>query len=104
MPQHATALVLNSECVRCVVDDFEVVDICNLLNCFCVAWMSVAVNGHNGSSLWRNCSLNLRGIQIKGICLNVNKNGLNPVPKQGMGGSYKRIGSCNYLSCNAQCL
>ena len=110
MVQHTAAVALHAKGMGCVVDHFEVVVVSNFLDGIDVTRVAVAVHGHDGRGLRGNGSLNICGVQVQGVGVNVHKNWLDAVPQQGVCGGNKRIrgsynlaGDAQGLQCGNQC-
>ncbi|MNT54844.1 hypothetical protein D3C72_1920330 [compost metagenome] len=84
MPEDASPGVLHTEGVSGIVYDLEIIVVGHFFNRGHIARMSVAMDRHNGGRLRGDRGLNLCGIKVQRIGIDIHKNRLDPVPLQGM--------------------
>ena len=80
--QHAVAVLLDTEGVGCVVNDFQTMLIRNALQCLGVTRVTVHMHGHDGNCLVRNGCLYRCRVQIAVNGVYVRKDGGKPIPNE----------------------
>ena len=73
--QHAVPVLFYAECVSRIVYDFESILVCNALQSFGIAWVTVYVHGHNGYGALGNAGFHCFRIKITPHGVYVCKNG-----------------------------
>ena len=69
---------------------------------FDVAWLAVAVHRHDGGGLRRDGRLDLAGIEVEGLRVDVDEHRLDAVPEQGMRRGHERVGRGDDFAGDAQ--
>jgi glucose-6-phosphate 1-dehydrogenase len=98
MAEQTLVLVSDTKSMGGIVNDLQAVDVSNLLNTLDVAWVTVAMDRHDGRSPRGDRPFNLIGIEIACNRVNVNKYGCYGIPDERMGGGYKGIGGGDNLT------
>src|SRR5262245_29332553 len=70
----------NAERMRRVIDDFQIVDVSDLLQSHYIAGIAVAVDRHDSSGMWSYSRLNLGRVQIQRLWIDINENRTNAIP------------------------
>src|SRR5690606_4360583 len=104
MAQHRAAFVLDSESMRRIVDDLEVVGVGNTLDRCGVAGIAVTMYRHDGRSLRGDRGLDLFRVEIQGSRVYVHEYRLDAIPQQRVGCSDERIRRGYDLAGNPQSL
>lgn len=96
------AVHFHAESVGGIVDNFESVGIGNMLNTLGITGLTIDVNRHDSRSMGRDSRLNLIGIHIARLGVDIHKDGFDTIPPKGVRGSDKRIRCSNHLARNTQ--
>ena len=85
-----------------IVDDLEAVLVGNLLDNVGIDGLAVAVDGHDSGGLRGDGGLYLIWVETAGALLDIDEDGLDAVPPEGMGGGDEAIGGGDDLAGDAQ--
>lgn len=102
MIEHATGAGLDAECVRCIVDDLDVIVVGDSLDSVDVAWITVAVHRKNRGGLGGDRRLDLCGVNVEGGRLDIDEDWFDPVPEQRMCSGDERVRCGDDLAGNAE--
>lgn len=80
--EHAAAVTLDTEGVGSVVDDLEVVAVCDALDGLDIAGVAIAVHRQDGDALRSDGCFDLGRVEIEGARLNVDEDRGDVVPEQ----------------------
>ena len=95
------AVHLYTERVGRIIDDLESVGVGYFLDALGIAGVPIHMHRHDRRGVGRDCRLDFFGIQIACFLVNINENGLDSVPPEGVGGGDKTIGCRDDLARDA---
>ena len=87
-----------------IIDDLQTILVGYLLYADNIAWLTIAVNRHDGSSPRRDGRLYTVRIHATVRGVDIDKDGLDAIPPYTMGRCDKTIGGRYHLSTYTQCL
>lgn len=102
--EDAAAVALDAESMGRVVDDLEVVVVGDGLDRFDIARVAVAMHGEYGGGLGGDGRLDLGGVEVEGPRFDIDEDGLDTVPKQGVCRGDEGVWRGDDLAGYPQCL
>lgn len=100
--EDALAADLHAKCMSGIVDDLQAIAVCNLLNAHGIAGLAVDMHRHDGRCFGGDGRLYLLGVEIASGRVDVNKDGLDAVPPQRVGGGHKAVRRGDDLARDAE--
>src|SRR5690554_7466589 len=93
-----------AKCVGGIVNELEVVGVCDLLKGFELTWVAINVYRHDCGGVGGYGGFYFLGVEIVGVWLYIGKYGFDVVPPKGVCGGNKAEGGGDYFAGYAQCL
>ena len=100
--EDAFAIDFDAEGVGGVVDDAKAVAVGDLLDGVDVAGVAVDMHGHDGGGFWGDGGFNLGGVETAGGGVDVDEDGADAVPPEGVGGGHETIGGGDHFAGDAE--
>ena len=88
--------------MSCIVNNFQTILVCDVLDCLGIAWFAINMNRHNSGGTWCDGRLNLVRIHIACCRVYIYKDRLASVPPDTMGCCHEAIRGCDNFACNAE--
>lgn len=104
LAEYASTVDLYAKGVGGVVDDLKAIFIGDGLNAGGVAGLAIDVDGHDGGGAWGDSGFDEVGVEVAGGGVDVDEDGLDAVPPEGVGGSHEAIWCGDDLAGDAKSL
>src|SRR5690606_33508853 len=83
------SFIAYAKTMRCIVDDFKTMPVCDILDGFYVTWITINVGGQDGCGAIGDGGFDQGRVDIQGFLVDVYKYWLAAFPDDAAGGGYK---------------
>ena len=84
MAKNTSTVTLYAEGMRGVIDNLQIVCVCDALYRIDIARPPIAMDWHDRCSVWTNRCLDFGRIEVKGFLIDINEYRFYAIPQQGM--------------------